>query len=136
MDEINRLRTKRSYRYYDRDKDPRYIAMWERLVSVKGDTKKVKSNFAAHGEWMHSSWRGGDYCWYSYSFNVWGHDRYPQTTREIRLNAAHADEYGEQFVRGRRRNLPTCWDDLRSGRWDKRKSWKDSTKRRKQWVPK
>lgn len=137
-DEVDSLRSQRRYRNnYWRDEDPRYHAMWEGLISVKGDAKKVKTNYAAHEDtYLYRRWYRDVENSRDFSFNIWGNDRYIRTTNEIRQNEAHADEYGEQMVRGRRRCLPTSWDDRNSGRWDRRKSWKDSTKRRKQWVPK
>lgn len=125
----------RRYRHYWRDEDPRYNAMWEKLIRVKGDAKKVKTNYVVRENFGRHAWYHRDGS-RDFDFIIWGQHRYPQTSREIRLNIAHADEYGEEMVRGRRRNLPTSWDDRQSGRWDKRKSWKDSTKRSKQWVPK
>jgi hypothetical protein len=129
-EEVEDIRRRNYRRRYWRGEDPRYIATWERLVSVKGDAKKVKTNFVAREDPRDNGQSR------SFSFKVWGYDRHIRTTNEIRTNEGHINEYGEEFVRGRRRKIPTAWEDIRSGRWDKRKSWKDSTKRRKQWVPK
>lgn len=61
-----------------------------------------------------------------------------RTTNEIRQNAAHIAEYGETFVRGKRRryNIPTSWDDRPNSQWDTRKSWKHNSKRKHQWKEK
>ena len=50
-----------------------------------------------------------------------------RTTQEKRYNYAHKD-----FVRGKRRQLPSAWDDL-PREYRRRESWKNS-KKRKQWM--
>lgn len=37
-------------------------------------------------------------------------------------------------IRRRRMNVPQAWDDLMVGEWNTWKSWKDHSKRRKQWL--
>lgn len=71
------------------------------------------------------------YCWGEGRYSLeYAWYRYVRTTNEIRANAA-ALEDGYK-VRGRRRNLPTVYDDVRVSRtWGR--SWKDYTKRRKQY---
>lgn len=56
----------------------------------------------------------------------WAFLRHPRTTQERRANQDRNDPY----VRGKRRKLPTAWDDqiIR-----KQKSWKYLSKRRRQW---
>lgn len=54
--------------------------------------------------------------------------RYPKTTQERRWNDAH-----KEFVRGKRRNLPTTWDDLRPS-FGYGSDWKRFTKKRKQYL--
>jgi len=55
--------------------------------------------------------------------------RYPRTTQELRANQDRSDPY----VRGKRRNLPTAYDDQFVR---KQKSWKYSRIRRKQYREK
>lgn len=63
------------------------------------------------------------YIWY----------RRVRTFNENRQNTgAIADGYN---VRGRRRKLPTVWDDQNPGFMYK-KCWKRFTKRKHQWIPK
>lgn len=57
-----------------------------------------------------------------------GFYRYPRTFNEIRQNSI--PEYKE-FVRDRRKHLPTVWDDIVRGH---SRSWKDQSKKRKQWM--
>lgn len=54
--------------------------------------------------------------------------RYPRTTQERRWNEAY-----KGFTRGKRRNLPTTWDDIRPS-FAYGKSWKRFTKKRKQYL--
>lgn len=54
--------------------------------------------------------------------------RYPRTTQEIRNNSI--PEY-EQFVRKKRKQIPTAYDDIPRGQ---SRSWKDQSKKRKQWM--
>ena len=58
--------------------------------------------------------------------------RHPQTMNERRLNSI--PEY-KDYVRPSRSgyNLPTVWDDITRSRI-RSKSWKDCTKKRKQWM--
>lgn len=52
--------------------------------------------------------------------------RYPKTTQELRANQDRNDPY----VRRKRRNIPTAWDDQFVR---KQKSWKYLSKRKKQY---
>ena len=52
--------------------------------------------------------------------------RYPKTTQELRANQDRNDPY----VRSKRRNIPTAWDDQFVR---KQKSWKYLSKRKKQY---
>lgn len=57
--------------------------------------------------------------------------RTPRTFNEIKQNIYAIDD-GEH-VRGRRRNLPTSWDD----KWPSQqfgRDWKRFTKKKKQWM--
>lgn len=58
-----------------------------------------------------------------------------KTFQELKLNCGHVIEYGYAMVRGRRRKLPTAWDDIPCQVWKQKKSWKHNSKRRKQWKP-
>lgn len=73
----------------------------------------------------------GEFYWWG---SQWAYDsrhrtyfRHPRTTQEQRMNEAHFE-----YVRGRRRKLPTAWDDLNYSRRGG-KSWKDYTRRKKQY---
>ena len=57
-----------------------------------------------------------------------GYIRHMKTTQELRQNA---DVEYEEFVRPKRRKLPTCWDDIPRGL---QRSWKKQSKKRKQWM--
>ena len=51
-----------------------------------------------------------------------------RTTQELRWISGH-----EQYTRGKRRNLPTAWEDiLRKDVYDR--SWKNNTRLRRQWM--
>lgn len=60
-----------------------------------------------------------------------------RTLQERRLSELTEDElsYGVR-IRGRRKNVPTCWDEIAVSFPCNTKNWKLLTKRRKQWVPK
>lgn len=58
--------------------------------------------------------------------------RHPHTMQERRRNAGDAHDR-EFCVRGRRKHLPSAWDDLMASRRGG-KSWKDFTRHRKQWM--
>jgi hypothetical protein len=58
------------------------------------------------------------------------YDRYMETIAERRAVAAVIKEEGEPEFRGRRRNLPNPWDDIMARR---SLSWKDCTKRKRQY---
>lgn len=102
-----------------------------RLVYTKGSPKKIKKAYrkvyCGEGRWGHD-----------FRNEVWVYYRHPKTHGEIKQACAHADEYGEQIVRAKRRynNVPDAWDEYCSDVWGTQKSWKHNSKRRKQWVPK
>lgn len=100
-----------------------------RLVRKRGDGLKIKTTYAY--VWR-AGWRGEAHL----DTLVRGYHRYPDTNRERRINIAHMDEYGWGVVRGKRRKLPSSWDDRPCGAWDLQDSWKGHSKRRKQWKPK
>ena len=56
----------------------------------------------------------------------------PKTTQEKRVNC---DSLHKSFSRGKRRNLPDTYDDRVRTDY-KAKSWKDCTKKRRQWNDK
>ena len=59
----------------------------------------------------------------------WGHyHRKVRTTQELRANEDH-----KEFTRGKRRNLPSWYDDVRIAERDNKYSWKKQ-KKRKQWM--
>ena len=98
------------------------------LCKRKGDGKKIKN------EWTTVDYVD-TYGEVSYHYNK-GYHRYVRTKNEQTANDAHMDEYGQEMVRGKRRYLPTSWDDVSTSYWGCRRSWKHNSKRRKQWVPK
>lgn len=99
----------------------------KRMVIVKGSGDKIKSNSERLADTKAEDTE--------YSRRVWGYFRTPKTAQERRKNVGHIDEYGESFVRGRRRNLPDAWDDIANSRMDTERSWKHHSKRKKQWKP-
>lgn len=102
-----------------------------RLVCSRGSPKKIKQTYRkfykGFGRWGHD-----------FSRVIWSYYRHPRTHGEIKQACAHADEYGEQIVRAKRRynNVPDAWDEYCSDVYRTEKSWKHNSKRRKQWVPK
>lgn len=58
-----------------------------------------------------------------FSYNI----KHPKTTNEIRQNSIPSYKI---FVRGKRRKLPTSWDDMM---FSYQRSWKRQ-KKRKQWM--
>lgn len=102
-----------------------------RLVCSKGSPKKIKQTYRkfykGFGRWGHD-----------FSRVIWSYYRHPRTHGEKKQACAHADEYGEQIVRAKRRynNVPDAWDEYCSDVYRTEKSWKHNSKRRKQWIPK
>lgn len=102
-----------------------------RLVCSRGSPKKIKQTYRkfykGFGRWGHN-----------FSRVIRSYYRHPRTHGEIKQACAHADEYGEQIVRAKRRykNVPDAWDDYCSDVYHTEKSWKHNSKRRRQWVPK
>lgn len=126
-EEVNALNERR-YRDWRRW-DEWYELHGRRMTRVKGASDKVKLSC----EKVKSYFRDGDVY---YSDRCSGNYRGIQTTNERRQNEAHTDEYGEWIVRGRRRVLPTCYDDHRVSIHEASRSWKHHSKRRKQWKAK
>lgn len=102
-----------------------------RLVCSRGSPKNIKQTYRkiyrGFGQWGHD-----------FRNEVWSYYRSPRTHGEIKQACAHADEYGEQIVRAKRRyhSIPNARDELRSDVYSTQKSWKHNSKRRKQWIPK
>ena len=94
---------------------------------------KIKISYATYTHRYWWSWKQ-EYI-DSELFVVCGYLRHIKTTNERRQNAAHADEYGPELVRGKRRgrNLPDAWEDISLNTWGQRKCWKHNSKRRKQY---
>lgn len=113
-----------SQRYYQRNLTDKATC------KRKGDNRKIKTNWATT-EYVD---RDGE-VQYNYGTS---HFRNVNTKNEMTQNLAHENEYGQEFIRGRRRgrNLPNSWDDVPSSYWDCRRSWKHHSKRKHQWVPK
>ena len=89
----------------------------------------MKSHYTRIDEGHRWHWSEKNLGRYTVEYSYWTQVR---TTNERRQNsAAKADGIK---VRGKRRKLPTSWDDKRISR-DWGRSWKDYTKRRKQYHP-
>jgi hypothetical protein len=58
----------------------------------------------------------------------YGSYRHPHTLNEMRQNC---DVEHQQYVRKRRLDLPTAWDDIYR---DASRCWKDQSKKRRQWM--
>lgn len=102
-----------------------------RLVYKKGSNRKIKATYRKV--------LGGFGVWgRHFGFEVGGYYRPVRSHSEMKYACAHAQEYGDEMVRAKRRykNLPNSYDDYKSDVWDTQKSWKHNSKRRKQWVPK
>lgn len=112
---------RRSQWYYHRELTDR------NLCKCKGDGKKIKKGWST----IKTVDNDGEtrYDIVANSF------RSVNTKNEQTANSAHMDEYGQEMVRGKRRKLPTAWDDVQSSYWGCRRSWKHHSKRRKQWMP-
>ena len=98
------------------------------ILSYKGSMKRKpkKGSLAYNYEKSKPEFRKGPVP-YTGSGH-WHYYRRPRTTQEIRQNSI--PEYGE-FVRKKRKYIPTSWDDI--GRNISR-SWKDQSKKKKQWM--
>lgn len=113
--------------YSSYDRALRYELKGIRLTRRKGSGDKIKVGCAQIPSNSH---------WGGYDNPIRGYFRAIRTTNEQRQNTGHIDEYGEGLVRGRRRCLPSCYDDHYNGMWDTEDSWKHHSKRTKQWKPK
>lgn len=108
------------------DSQIRYELRGTRLTRKKGSGEKIKLSCA----------RVADNSYWGYDTVARKYYRNPSTIQERRINESHIEEYGEEFVRGRRRILPSSWDDISVSLWKTEDSWKHHSKRRKQWKPK
>lgn len=61
--------------------------------------------------------------------------RRPHTQNERALNALHSVDEWDVKIRGRRKKLPSSYDDKPISKFGMRKSWKYNSKRSKQWNP-
>ena len=126
--------------YWDLFKKYRVRRRWgarfdqeEKLPDVrykKGNPNKIKRGYHTN------NWWDDDYPVYENAFKTYGWYRGIRTTAERRRNIADVDEYGSAIVRGRRRKLPSAWDDERNATCEHLTSWKNHSKRRHQWKPK
>jgi hypothetical protein len=126
----NEVKRASAYRYRNHNWETRlerYALKGVRLTRIKGSGNKIKASC----EQVPESWRGG-----GYDNRIRGYHRGPKTTRERRLNEAHVADYGWELVRGRRRCLPSNWDDRAVSIYKSEDNWKHHSKRRKQWKPK
>lgn len=119
---------RKPFRYSWEGREERRDILERRLIAVRGSGLKIKTQYALHED---SGWDGTPRL-RSY---VGGYHRFPKTHPERVQNIAHVDEYGWWAVRGKRRKLPSSWDDRYCGMYDKRDCWKHHSKRRKQWIP-
>lgn len=128
-DEVKRAS---AYRYRNHSWDARharYALKGVRLARIKGSGDKIKASCEQIPS-VFGSYREG------FDNRVRGYHRGPKTTSEKRVNAAHVEEYGWNMVRGRRRCLPSNWDDRPVSIYNAEDNWKHHSKRRKQWKPK
>jgi hypothetical protein len=73
--------------------------------------------------------RNGPVPGVSNKYHFYNYYRRIKTTQERRINCAH-----HKYTRGKRRNLPSAWDDIaRSDFTNGHSSWKNQ-KKRKQWM--
>ena len=131
QDELKKPRPYKSYwdKQSHKDWERRKQLHGSRTVRKKGSGDKIKRVWASE---PYTDVNGDA------DFNqLSGYHRRLMTTQERRYAIAHADEYGPEFIRGKRNahGLPNAWDDYSNGIWDRRKSWKHHSKRRKQWKP-
>lgn len=119
------------YRKYDHSQKFYQRNLTDKAICKrKGDNKKIKTSWGT-SEYVD---RDGE-VQYNYGSSYF---RKVNTKNEMTQNLAHENEYGQEFIRGRRRgrNLPNSWDDVHSSYWGCRRSWKHHSKRKSQWVPK
>jgi hypothetical protein len=122
----------RRWKYRDwAARDAERDLMEERRLKFRGDGLKIKLVYAVGHKVYTYRWGGS-----GYRENIRGYHRYIHTFRDHRVNCGHIEEYGEELVRGRRRCLPTTYDDRPNGSYKVELSWKHHSKRRKQWKPK
>lgn len=117
-EEVKETFLKRKTTKYERriPEDAKYGEVFNRYSWAKGNEYRFKFRCGpVPGTSYH--WRG--YCY-----------RRPKTTAEIRMNC---DPEYKDFVRPRRRLIPTAYDDVCISSYRSR-SWKDNTKKRKQWM--
>lgn len=125
--------------------------LWkQRKVNKKSFKNLKRKRFAKQNPYIviaHSGWRwhlhyaSGRYT--EFHHEVCDRDirlrtyRKIRTRQELRFSQLTEDElfYGVT-VRGKRRNVPTYFDDVCVGFPHNTKNWKLISKRRKQWVPK
>lgn len=102
-----------------------------RLVYKKGSGNKIKKTYRK----IDIGCKDSDHNFINVINSYW---RPVKTNSETRRACAHANEYGRQIVRAKRRhkNLPSLFDDYASDVWHTEKSWKHNSKRRKRWIPK
>lgn len=107
----------------------KYDEFKKTLWGTKTNPRNIKPDCRTYPDVNYS----GESCYTN--FARWYY-RHPKTQRERRLLDGIINEYGEELVRGVRRNLPTNWDDRQRSLGKTEKSWKHNSKRKKQWIPK
>lgn len=128
VEETKRNRHRKHYKWSHIDYTEWCNRRNSRLIYKKGSTNKIKLAFRKKLTRLSGF----------YNNDIRGYYRHPKTHSEMKIAAAHVNEYGESIVRGKRRvcNLPDSWDDLQNGSYRSELSWKHHSKRRKQWIPK
>lgn len=92
----------------------------------------MKTQYKINEPW---GWLGRDGTWYEYTtpgnyqHRYISQIRFPKTQHERSANLRD-----KQYVRGKRRKLPSSWDDLRPS-FHFGSNWKRFTKQHKQWKP-
>ena len=139
---IEWCKTMRPYMFVDNNNRIIDMRIYREEINKRADdilkeyhSKEEKEQNLKRGEFL-IRWRGGQ----PFRFRIdpvpgtgnFGHGscyRHPKTTQEIRNNAS--DQY-ENYTRGKRRNLPTTYDDIYRSNGSS-KSWKNQGKHRHQW---
>lgn len=103
-----------------------------RIKFYKKNIRRIKKNYSVGTHYFYNEMS-------LYPCEFLGYHASVSTTNEIRLLEGIVNEYEREYpglVRGKRKNLPTSWDDQAISAYATHKSWKHNSKRKKQWVPK
>jgi hypothetical protein len=123
----------REYIVFDADFRTIDMRMFEKEILAYKRPKNYKHKYKNKAleykyEKTKPEFRGGPVPGTSKRSGHYGSYRHPHTLNEMRQNC---DVEHQQYVRKRRSDLPTAWDDIFR---DTPRSWKDQSKKRKQWM--